>query len=82
LKFEILFELESVITMLANHQYMSVTLQELSKKVEELEKYLKSLIDVNLELIEEEEPEEWEVKDIEERRKDEFLDWKSIENEL
>jgi hypothetical protein len=61
---------------------MSVTLQELSKKVEELEKYLKSLIDVNLELIEEEEPEEWEVKDIEERRKDEFLDWKSIENEL
>ena len=61
---------------------MSVTLQELSKKVEELEKYLKSLIEVNLELIEEEEPEEWEVKDIEERRKDEFLDWKSIENEL
>jgi len=61
---------------------MSATLQELSKKVEELEKYLKSLIDVNLELIEEEEPEEWEVKDIEERRKDEFLDWKSIENEL
>lgn len=52
------------------------------KKVEELERYLKSLIEVNLELIEEEEPEEWEVKDIEERRKDEFLDWKSIENEL
>ncbi len=61
---------------------MSVTLQELSKKVEELERYLKSLIEVNLELIEEEEPEEWEVEDIEERRKDEFLDWKSIENEL
>jgi len=61
---------------------MSITLQELSKKVEELERYLKSLIEVNLELIDEEEPEEWEVKDIEERRKDEFLDWKSIENEL
>jgi len=61
---------------------MSITLQELSKKVEKLERYLKSLIEVNLELIDEEEPEEWEVKDIEERRKDEFLDWKSIENEL
>ena len=61
---------------------MSITLQELSKKVEELEQYLKSLIEVNLELIDEEEPEEWEVKDIEERKKDKFLDWKSIENEL
>jgi len=61
---------------------MSVTLQELSKKVEELERYLKSLIEVNLELIEEEEPEEWEVEGIDERRKDEFLDWKLIENEL
>ncbi len=61
---------------------MSITLQELSKKVEELEQYLKSLIEVNLELIEEEEPEEWEIKDIEERGKDEFLDWNSIENEL
>ena len=61
---------------------MPITLRELLKKVEELERYLKSLIEVNLELIEEEEPEEWEVKDIEERRKDEFLDWKSIENEL
>ncbi len=61
---------------------MSITLQELSKKVEELERYLKSLIEVNLELIDEEEPEEWEVKDIEERKKDKFSDWKSIENEL
>ena len=61
---------------------MSVTLQELSKKVEELERYLKSLIDVNLELIEEEEPEEWEIKDIEMRRKDEFLNWESVRNEL
>ncbi len=61
---------------------MSVTLQELSKKVEELERYLKSLIDVNLELIEEEEPEGWESKDIEMRRKDEFLNWESVRNEL
>jgi len=61
---------------------MSVTLQELSKKVEELERYLKSLIDVNLELIEEEEPEEWEIRDIEMRRKDEFLNWESVRNEL
>jgi len=61
---------------------MSVTLQELSKKVEELERYLKSLIDVNLELIEEEEPEEWEIRDIEMRKKDEFLNWESVRNEL
>jgi hypothetical protein len=54
----------------------------MSKRFEELERYLKSLIDVNLELIEEEEPEEWEVKDLESRKKDDFLDWKSIENEL
>jgi len=61
---------------------MSVTLQELSKKVKELERYLKSLIDVNLELIEEEEPEEWEIRDIEMRKKDEFLNWESVRNEL
>ena len=59
-----------------------MSVQEMSKRFEELERYLKSLIDVNLELIEEEEPEEWEVKDLESRKKDDFLDWKSIENEL
>ena len=61
---------------------MPSTLQELSDKVERIEKFLKTLIDVNLELIEEVEPEEWEVKDIEDRRRDEFLRWEEIQNEL
>ncbi|MBO8181630.1 MAG: hypothetical protein H0Z28_02415 [Archaeoglobus sp.] len=61
---------------------MPVTLEELSDQINRIERYLKTLIDVNLELIEEVEPEKWEVEDIEERRKDEFVDWKSIENEL
>jgi len=61
---------------------MSATLEELSNRIDRIEKYLKTLIGVNLELIEEVEPEEWEIEDLDERRKDEFLDWKSIENEL
>ena len=61
---------------------MPSTLQELSDKVERIERFLKTLIDVNLELIEEVEPEEWEVKDIEDRRRDEFLRWEEIQNEL
>jgi chromosome segregation ATPase len=61
---------------------MSVTLEELSSRIDRIEKYLKTLIDVNLELVEEVEPENWEIEDLDERRKDEFLDWKSIENEL
>ena len=60
---------------------MPSNLQELSGKVERIEKFLKTLIDVNLELIEEIEPEEWEVKDIEDRRCDEFLRWEKIQNE-
>lgn len=61
---------------------MSVTLEELSNRIDRIERYLKTLIGVNLELIEEVEPEKWEIEDLDERRKDEFLDWKSIENEL
>ena len=61
---------------------MPSTLQELSDKVERIERFLKTLIDVNLELIEEVEPEEWEVIDIEDRRRDEFLRWEEIQNEL
>ena len=61
---------------------MPSNLQELSDKVERIERFLKTLIDVNLELIEEIEPEEWEVRDIEDRRCDEFLRWEEIQNEL
>ena len=61
---------------------MPLTLQELSEKVERIERFLKTLIDVNLELIEEVEPEEWEIRDIEDRRRDEFLSWEEIQNEL
>ena len=60
---------------------MPSTLQELSDKVERIERFLKTLIDVNLELIEEIEPQEWEVRDIEDRMRDEFLSWEEIQNE-
>lgn len=53
---------------------MPVTLEELSSRIDRIEKYIKTLIDVNLELIEEDEPENWEIEDLDERRKDEFLD--------
>jgi len=61
---------------------MPATLEELSDQINRIEKYLKTLINVNLELVEEVEPEKWEIEDIEERRKDEFINWKLIENEL
>ncbi len=56
---------------------MSVNVQELMKRVERLERYIESLIEINLELIEEEEAEDWEVKDIEKLRMEEFIDWES-----
>ncbi|ADC65151.1 conserved hypothetical protein [Ferroglobus placidus DSM 10642] len=61
---------------------MSADVQELMKRVEKLEKYFESLIEINLELIEEEEAEDWEIKDLEKRRKDEFVDWESVKDEL
>ncbi len=61
---------------------MPLTLKELSDKVERIERFLKTLIDVNLELIEEVEPEEWEVRDIEDRKRDEFIRWEEVQNEL
>ncbi|AGK62004.1 hypothetical protein Asulf_02041 [Archaeoglobus sulfaticallidus PM70-1] len=61
---------------------MTATLQELSTKVERIEKFLQALIDVNLDLIEEVEPEDWEIQTVKERKDNEFLDWKSVENEL
>lgn len=57
-----------------------MTLEEISDQISR--RYLKTLIEVNLELLKEVEPDSWEVEDIGERRTDEFLDWKSVENEL
>ncbi|MEM3505310.1 MAG: hypothetical protein QW532_03680 [Archaeoglobaceae archaeon] len=61
---------------------MQTTLEELSEQMKRIESYLKALIEVNLELIEEVEPEAWEVEDLEERSRDEFLEWRLIKNEL
>lgn len=61
---------------------MQTTLEELSEQMKRIESYLKALIEVNLELIEEVEPETWEVEDLEERSRDEFIEWRLIKNEL
>ncbi|BAD84981.1 hypothetical protein TK0792 [Thermococcus kodakarensis KOD1] len=61
---------------------MSVTLVEIQRKIDEIEKFLKELIEVNLQLIEESEPEEWEIKEIQKRRKDEFMEWDVVKDEL
>ncbi|MDI9646751.1 MAG: hypothetical protein QXI54_08415 [Archaeoglobaceae archaeon] len=61
---------------------MQTTLEELSEQMKRIESYLKALIEVNLELIEEVEPEAWEVEDLEERSRDEFIEWRLIKNEL
>jgi len=46
---------------------METSITELNEKIERIEKV---------------EPEEWEISAINERKNDEFLEWKSIENEL
>ncbi|MEM1672604.1 MAG: hypothetical protein QXY92_09035 [Archaeoglobaceae archaeon] len=61
---------------------MQTTLEELNEQMKRIESYLKALIEVNLELIEEVEPEAWEVEDLEERSRDEFIEWRLIKNEL
>ncbi|MEM2086453.1 MAG: hypothetical protein QXF06_03500 [Archaeoglobaceae archaeon] len=61
---------------------MQTTLEQLSEQMKRIESYLKALIEVNLELIEEVEPEAWEVEDLEERSRDEFIEWRLIKNEL
>jgi len=61
---------------------MNVSLEELNKKIESIENYLKALIDANLELIPNDDREDWEKEAIEERKKDEFIEWKTIEHEL
>ncbi|EEB74305.1 hypothetical protein [Thermococcus sp. AM4] len=58
------------------------TLADILHRVDELERFLRELIEVNLQLIEEVEPEEWEKKAVEERRKDEFLSWDVVKDEL
>ncbi|WP_290900198.1 hypothetical protein [Ferroglobus sp.] len=73
---------ETLIIPLNDISIMPLTLKELSDKVERIERFLKTLIDVNLELIEEVEPEEWEVRDIEDRKRDEFIRWEEVQNEL
>lgn len=61
---------------------MQSKLEQLSEQMNRIEKYLKDLIEVNLELIEEVEPEAWEFEDLDERKKGDFLEWRLIRNEL
>ncbi|NJE10410.1 hypothetical protein [Thermococcus sp. MAR1] len=61
---------------------MEATLSEILHRIEEIEKFLKELVEANLQLIEETEPEEWEKKAIEERKDDEFLEWDVVKNGL
>jgi len=53
---------------------MGTSLVEIMERTDEIEKFLKELIEVNLQLIEEVEPEVWEKQAIRERRDDEFLE--------
>ncbi len=61
---------------------MEATLSEIIHRIEEIEKFLRELVEVNLQLIEEVEPEEWEKKAIEERKDDEFLEWDVVKDGL
>ena len=60
---------------------MDVTLVEVLHRIDEIEQFLRELIEVNLQLIEEVEPEDWEVRSIAERRDDD-LEWDVVENGL
>ncbi|GAB6102064.1 hypothetical protein JCM16138_12870 [Thermococcus atlanticus] len=61
---------------------MGVTINEILHRIDEIERFLRELIEVNLQLIEEAEPEEWEKEAIGERRNDEFLEWDVVKDEL
>ncbi|ANF23446.1 hypothetical protein A7C91_09975 [Thermococcus piezophilus] len=61
---------------------MSVTLSEILHRIDETERFLKELIDVNLQLIEEVKPEEWEEEAIKERGEDEFVEWDVVKDGL
>ncbi len=61
---------------------MGVSINEVLHRIDEIERFLQKLIEVNLQLIEEAEPEEWERKAIQERRKDDFVEWDVVKNEF
>ena len=61
---------------------MGTSLGEIMQRIDEIERFLKELIEVNLQLIEEIEPEEWEKQAIKERRDDEFLEWDVVKDGL
>jgi len=61
---------------------MGTSLVEIMQRIDEIERFLKELIEVNLQLIEEIEPEEWEKQAIKERRDDEFLEWDVVKDGL
>ena len=61
---------------------MGVTLSEVLQRMDEIERFLRELVEVNLQLIEEAEPEEWEKKAIEERAGDEFVEWDVVKDGL
>ncbi len=61
---------------------MGVTLVDLLHRIDEIERFLRELVEVNLQLIEEVEPEDWEKKAINERRDDEFLEWDVVKDGL
>jgi len=61
---------------------MGVSLNEVLHRIDEIERFLRELIEVNLQLIEEAEPEEWEEKAIKERREDDFVEWDVVRHEL
>ncbi|WP_297469758.1 hypothetical protein [Thermococcus sp.] len=61
---------------------MEAILSEVIHRIDEIERFLRELIEVNLQLIEEVEPEDWERKAIEERRNEEFLEWDVVKDGL
>ncbi|GAB6135182.1 hypothetical protein [Thermococcus prieurii] len=61
---------------------MGTSLVEIMQRIDAIEKFLRELIEVNLQLIEEAEPEEWEKQAIMERRDDEFLEWDVVKDGL
>ncbi|NJF24768.1 hypothetical protein [Thermococcus sp. Bubb.Bath] len=61
---------------------MGVSINEVLRRIDEIERFLRELIEVNLQLIEEVEPEEWEKKAIDERGEDDFVEWDVVKHEL
>ena len=61
---------------------MEAILSEVIHRIDEIERFLRELIEVNLQLIEEVEPEDWEKRAIEERRNEEFLEWDVVKDGL